>query len=85
MAGSIDIKPGDVFHEKGYMSTSTASGFGGQIKMKIIIPPGSKVLAIKSQYASEREFLLNRDSKFEVLEVQKSGSQTILVMELING
>ena len=74
------LKPGDTFHDKGYVSTTaypqTARGFGSQYSERglegvhmahIKIPKGSKAIALntyKAGHYHEHEVLLPRNSKF---------------------
>jgi hypothetical protein len=72
-----DLKPGDTFHDNGYVSTSMSPqvswGFAGYHNkeihlMHIKTPKGSKVLDLEHHGATankgENEFLLPRGSKF---------------------
>lgn len=78
------LKPGDVFQDKGFVSTTIKSDLNfapGASKLEIRVPKGSKGIYIQSisQYKSEQEMLLNRGSKFKVIEENPNG----LVLELI--
>jgi hypothetical protein len=68
-----ELKPGDEFTDKGFVSVSAnpkiAKHFGhGSALIKL--PAGAKVIPIgdKSQVSKEAELLINRGSRFKVLE-----------------
>lgn len=70
-----NLAVGDSFTDKGFVSTSidpaqTMSGW----QMEIRIPAGTKGIYIEqvSNVASEMELLLNRGTRFRVLEIQRS-------------
>lgn len=67
------LKPGDVFQDKGYVSTSTGSGFGGDVRMQIHVPKGSTGAFVDpiSTHQGEKEFLLPRGSRFRVVSSEK--------------
>lgn len=68
------LKPGDIFKEPGYSSTSAFEGssFGGTHKLVIHAAKGQHAMAIPSTIAHEKEVLLPRDSRFQVIKrVQK--------------
>jgi hypothetical protein len=67
------MKPGEVYIDHGYNSTSkTRDVWTGDTHMEIRLPKGSKVLDLNhttgSDNSGEHEVLLNRDSKFKVIE-----------------
>jgi hypothetical protein len=67
------MKPGEEYLDHGYNSTSkTRDVWHGDTHMEIRLPKGSKVLDLNHTYgsdnASEAEVLLNRESKFRVIE-----------------
>lgn len=76
-----NFKPGDVITEPGFMSTSSArkgaedfTAFGkGRDLYEIELPPGTRAVDINevsgSAYAREREVLLPRGSRMEVISV----------------
>jgi hypothetical protein len=78
---------GKVFKDNGFVSTSTSQGFGGDTRIKIHLPPGSRVLKVGdyqgSQGHGETEFLLPTGSRFRILSDDNSGYQRELELELI--
>lgn len=77
-----DFKVGNLWSDKGFTSTSInpAGGFGGNVRFKIICPPGTKGMYIgrKSSHPGENEFLLDKNTQFRVLEVD--GNEVTLVV-----
>lgn len=69
---------GDVFQDKGFVSTSLDSSFGETNGYAIAVPKGSKGLFIAevAPNPEEAEFLLPRDSKFKY--IGKDGGRTWL-------
>jgi hypothetical protein len=69
----VEMKVGDVFKDKGYMSTSVVKGseFGGSTKMEILVPKGTPGMYARavSKFKSEDEFLLGRGTTFIVHEI----------------
>ena len=72
------LKKGDIGSFKGYSSTTYDSSVqdifekGNRYKIKIYADKGSKGIRLNSQfdaYESEKEWLLPRNQKFEVLKV----------------
>jgi hypothetical protein len=84
MFGSL--KPGDRFAEKSYVSTSAFadSAFGGNVSFRITVPAGFNAGAIPSHYSGEKEFLLPRDTQFEVTGVEKHGGKTVLHIKVVS-
>lgn len=78
---------GHVFKDNGFVSTSTSQGFGGDTRIKIHLPPGSRVLKVGdykgSQGHDETEFLLRTGSRFRILSDVKKGHERELELELI--
>lgn len=74
-----DMKPGDQFVEKGYTSTSAGghAAFGGNVKMVITIPKGYPVAPIPSHHAGENEYLVRRNTKYQVTKIEKNAKGTI--------
>lgn len=74
-----DFKPGDQFVEKGYTSTSAGghAAFPGNVKMVITIPKGYPVAPIPSHHASENEYLVRRNTKYQVTKIEKNSKGTI--------
>lgn len=71
----LKLKPGDVFHDKGYISTSASHGFGGMVRLKIRAPKGTRAIRASafSVHSSENEVLLHRKTNFRVLKVTPGG------------
>lgn len=79
---AVQLKPGTVFTDKGYVSTTFSSTLAGDFArqiggernrgtgkvLEIHIPKGSKVICVDEvlHVRSEMEVLLPRDSKFEI-------------------
>lgn len=75
MFGGVGSHIGGVFIDHGFVSTSTrdetASSFGGSgAFIQIIVPKGTRVVNTNgiSSHTSEKEIILNRGSKFEIVE-----------------
>lgn len=67
------LKAGDVYVERGYVSTSISKGvWSGTYKMNILCPPGAKGAYIQSisGHKAEKEFLMPRDTMFKVHRVR---------------
>jgi SPP1 gp7 family putative phage head morphogenesis protein len=62
---------GAVVEESAFVSTSTASGFGGNIRMKFLSKTGVDVSKL-SHYPSEAEVLFAPGTKFKVTRVEKA-------------
>lgn len=90
--------------EYGFMSTGVAKGkgFGGEIKLNIYAPKGTKMIYAEpfssfgngdgrnwdgirkqSTFGTEAEMILQRNTKFRVIKVEKSGSKWYIDMEVI--
>lgn len=90
--------------EYGFMSTGVArgTGFGGEIKLNIYAPKGTKMayvepfsafgdgagknwdgITTQSSIGYEAEMLLQRNTTFKVIKVEKSGSQWYIDLEVI--
>lgn len=71
----VEMKPGTVFKDKGYVSTtiresdSYVGGGGGGNLVEIYVPKGSRAAYIRgmSHFKSEYEMLIDRDSRFMVI------------------
>jgi hypothetical protein len=85
-----NMQVGQLFEDKAYMSTSLSpkeinkQAFGGRnIRMDIEVPKGSKglfmdgVLGDLSEIPEEREFLLPRNSKLELLEKTSENTKVL--------
>lgn len=62
---------GKTFSDKAFLSTALDGGFDKQVTMEILAPKGSKGLYIApiSHFPNEYELLLQKDSKFQILDV----------------
>lgn len=71
-----DLKPGDVFQDKGFISTTIGKGavkpVDTESRMTIRVPKGTKGIYVQeiSEFPGEMEMLLNRGTKFKILEVK---------------
>lgn len=67
-----DLKPGDMFQDKGFVSTTIKStlNWGGGTKLEVRVPKGTKGIYVApiSEFKSEKELLLNRGTKFRIVE-----------------
>lgn len=82
------------FTLKGFVSTSNSSGifrnFRSKTRMKITIPPGSRVLPIQeylvggATLAHESEILLPHDSRIKVTGFKESGDKRFLTVKLLS-
>ena len=70
------LEPGDIFEDKGYMSTTSEeykaeswSHSGGAV-MHILLPKGTNAISARpySQYSNEHEVLINRGAKIRIIE-----------------
>lgn len=88
-----DLEAGDVFRDDGFVSTSvdTDGAFAGA-RLEIRVPKGSRAVYVAqiSDVGGEHELLLDRSSRFKVLDLKTSYSPTTgervvqsAVMELI--
>jgi hypothetical protein len=82
------MKPGEEYIDHGYNSTSkTREVWSGDTHMEIRVPKGAKVLDLNHSYgsdnATEHEVLLNRESKFRVIEDTTSTWQGQKVRHII--
>lgn len=85
------MKPGDTFIERGYVSTAVKKGgsFSGGVKLNIKVPAGvpgvgayvshKQGLGIKH----ETEFLMRRDTTFKVKAVREVGATKIIDLEVV--
>ncbi len=77
-----NLEPGDIFEDKGYMSTTSEEykaeswAHSGGAVMHIVLPVGANAISARpySQFQSEHEVLLNRGAKIRIIEkaVKKS-------------
>lgn len=75
------LKVGDVYVDKAYVSTTIDRDIGenfggGEVVFQIHVPRGAYVAPIPSHYEEEREFLLPRNTKMRVLEIEKRDGKT---------
>ncbi len=71
------------FSQRGFISTSIASGFGGEIKMNILLRKGTPALYVGaiSSHEHEKELLLRHGQQFRVLEYEeKKNGEHVLTM-----
>lgn len=78
-----DLKPGDTFRDKGFISTSISPKIvsyldEGDLGLEIRVPKGTKGIYVEkvSRFKGEKELLLNRGTKFRVIE--NSGNKAII-------
>ncbi|MNL54330.1 Photox toxin [compost metagenome] len=75
-------RPGAIVEENGFTSTSTASGFGGNVRVVVNGKSGVDVAGI-SHYASEAEILFMPGTRFRVDQVvNEGGSYRIELTEI---
>ena len=88
----IKSKIGDVVNDKAYLSTSTLKELpdeqtaGGRILYEIGVPSGQGNGAYIQKYSEnpqEREFLMMRDSRYEVLDVQEKDGRIVVRMKML--
>jgi hypothetical protein len=73
---------GGVFQDKGFLSMSTVSGFGGSHAFRIYSRTGHPISDF-SHYATENEVLFPSGAKFDILEVYRKGERTYVTMKHI--
>lgn len=86
-------KVGTVFKDSGFVSTSVAksTAFGGNVRMEILVPKGSKLAYVDSisRLQGEKEALLQRGSMFYVRSIEsgtdKYGNPTKVIKALYIG
>ena len=88
--GMLDIyknAPNGIFLDEGFTSTSPVKGsFTGSIDIEINIPAGKGAgmwVDPISEFKGENEFLLNRGTKFKVLEIDESGNRPLVKLEVV--
>lgn len=79
---------GRVMVEPGFLSTSIGSGFGGEVRWEIDIPPGTPAAYVKSisHFAHEEEVLLPPGMKYRIKEVHPvtaTHGSALVVLEVI--
>lgn len=77
----FDFSPGDVFEDKGYASTSVDNAFHRDVLIEIIIPKGTRVLSLID--SAEKEVLLPRGSRFEVISRTKKDDQVFYKVRVV--
>lgn len=79
--------PNGIFHDEGFTSTTPIKGsFSGSIDIELFIPAGKGAgmwVDPISKYKGENEFLLNRGTKFKVVEIDESGKRPLVRLEVI--
>jgi hypothetical protein len=84
-----DLTPGDIFHDKGFVSTTTDPSYAKQMRhvvAHIKVPKGSKALAVNKYHFDndwEHEVLLPRNSKFRYEGYTDHGTTRIHHLEHI--
>lgn len=87
------LKPGAVFKDKGYGSTtvSKANAFSGNVQLKIRVKAGSKAMSVAkySSYKGEQEVLIGRNASYRVISAtQKPGlygsTRHLVTVELLD-
>lgn len=83
----VELKVGEIFTDKGYMSTSISKGseFSGSTKFEILLPTGSRAIYAKavSSYPHEDELLIGRNTRFIVHEIIQKGYERLVRMEAL--
>ena len=80
---------GEVFTETGFTSTSvhSAKAFGG-VKLRILVPRGTRSIALDkyglAPHKNEMEILIQRNTRFEVLERTTSGNQKRMTLRVVD-
>lgn len=76
------LKVGDTFQDKGFLSTSTAHGFGGSVRMRILVPKGNPALSVSriSHHKGEKEVILPRNQKLKIVNMRVNNGVTELDM-----
>ena len=79
------IRIGEVFEDKGFVSTSLKKGleFNGKHKFVITSKRGKRINGL-SQKPGEREVLFRDGTKFRVLNIEEKGSKIWIYMEEID-
>ena len=76
--GHANMKPGDIFSDAGFTSTSVSKSqkFSGNISYEIRVPKGAKGAYVKpiSSVKKENEFLIDKGARFKVVEATTNGS-----------
>lgn len=83
---SLNALVGQSITDTAFMSCGAAkgTGFGGNI-INIYCPKGTKMLYIdgRSAYASENEMLIQRNTRFRITKVEKSGWRYFIDVEVV--
>lgn len=85
-AAQLKALVGKTVTDKGFVSTSINSGFGGSVKLVIQLPVGTPVAYVEgiTKHKGEQEILLAAGTKFEILKVDDSSSwQTVVTMRVV--
>lgn len=85
-AAQLKALVGKTVTDKGFVSTSVNSGFGGSVKLVIQLPVGTPVAYVEgiTKHKGEQEILLAAGTKFEILKVDDSSSwQTVVTMRVV--
>lgn len=88
--GMLDLykkAPNGIFLDEGFTSSTPIKGsFSGSIDIEIQIPAGKGAgmwVDPISEFPGENEFLINRGTKFKVLEIDESGRRPLVKLEVI--
>lgn len=83
---SLNALVGKSITDTAFMSCGAAkgTGFGGNI-INIYCPKGTKMLYIdgRSAYSSENEMLIQRNTRFRITKVEKSGWRYFIDVEVV--
>lgn len=81
-----NLKPGDQYVEKAYTSTSAgnSAAFGGSVALRITVPKGYPIAPIPSHHENEREYLLRRNTKYQVTKIEKSGNTVVAHVTVVH-
>ena len=86
---AMQSKVGAVIFDKGFMSTSTDKtfGWGGQVRLVIKLPKGSRGAPIMgmSAHENEHEYLLDMDQKMVITGAREENNKVQLYVTVING
>jgi len=95
-ASHLEVKSlvGQEIQDKGFMSTSSASNygghsaaFGGVVRLEVEVPKGTYGAYVDhiSMHSGENEYMVAAGTRFKVLRVTKEGSSTVVRVRAIPG
>lgn len=78
-----DVHPGKLYVDPGFVSTtlSSSTGFGGNLKLRIYVPRGSRVipaLGFNSKHPGENEVILPPASVLKVIRLDETSSAKVV-------